>query len=137
VFVAEVIAEKAGEPAGLLRRSHPAVATDVQAGAAVPLGALQTYSLWFVVSVKKSPGRLVATEPGAEVPKNFCATTTEPVAAVVAAIVPLPDAARLPPVPTTIAAPVFVPDVIVLNAAEPADGVLHVGPIFISGLHST
>src|ERR1019366_4616344 len=51
--------------------SHPAAVTEVHAGAAVPEGALQTYSLWAVVSVKKSPGRLVATLPGAEVPKNF------------------------------------------------------------------
>src|SRR5450759_662056 len=33
--------------------SHPAAVTEVQAGAAVPLGALQTYSWWFVVSVAK------------------------------------------------------------------------------------
>src|ERR1035438_109422 len=54
--------------------SHPAVATDVQAGAAVPETALQTYSLWFVVSVNKSPGRFPVTDPGAAVPRNFCGT---------------------------------------------------------------
>jgi hypothetical protein len=55
-------------------KSHPPAETVVQAGAAVPEGAPQTYSLWAVVSVKRSPGKLVATLPGAAVPKNFWGT---------------------------------------------------------------
>jgi hypothetical protein len=50
---------------------HPPVVTDVHAGAEVPLVALHQYSLWFVVSLNKSPGRFPATLPGAAVPKNF------------------------------------------------------------------
>src|ERR1019366_4684688 len=45
----------------------------------------QTYSLWAVVSVNRSPGRLAGVLAGAAVPKNFCATFV-----VSSAIVPVP-----------------------------------------------
>jgi hypothetical protein len=97
-------------PPATFSSSHPAAVTDVQAGAAVPAGALQTYSLCAVVSVNRSPGRFVATLPGAAVPKNFWATLVVSsamvpvpvivppvIGPVVAMLVTVPDPPPLPP----------------------------------------
>src|SRR5271157_680667 len=79
-FVPAAPADPAGPvgPAGPVAPVGPSIqppaVTLVQAGAAVPDGAPQMYSLLWVVSVNRSPGRLPVTLPGAEVPKNFWGT---------------------------------------------------------------
>jgi hypothetical protein len=57
------------------------------------------------VSVKKSPGKLPVTDPGADVPKNFCGTfvVSKLIAGVV--LLPLETIGEVPVTPVTVPVP--------------------------------